>query len=144
YMIWLLLIPAIIIAGFLIVDFQISAPAYKGPKTDHFDGRNFFNPDDHNSKTSRSVFNMLKWADIGNRGEWIQLGDNDIQPSTAGEPPEAPAELQITFINHSTFLIQLNGMSILTDPVWSERVSPYTWVGTKRMRPPGVRFDDLP
>jgi len=35
-------------------------------------------------------------------------------------------------------------VNILTDPVWSKRVSPFTWSGPKRMRPPGLRFGDLP
>lgn len=50
----------------------------------------------------------------------------------------------ITYINHSTFLIQTDSVNILTDPVWSERVSPFSFAGPKRMRPPGIRFEDLP
>jgi len=47
-------------------------------------------------------------------------------------------------INHSSLLLQLEGMNILTDPIWSERASPFTWVGPRRHRPPGVQWDDLP
>jgi L-ascorbate metabolism protein UlaG (beta-lactamase superfamily) len=47
-------------------------------------------------------------------------------------------------VNHSTFLIQVDGINILTDPVWSERVSPFTFTGPRRMRPPGVKFEELP
>ncbi|MCG8372949.1 MAG: MBL fold metallo-hydrolase, partial [Balneolales bacterium] len=50
----------------------------------------------------------------------------------------------ITYINHSTFLIQTDGLNILTDPVFSKRVSPFSFAGPKRMRPPGIRFEDLP
>ena len=47
-------------------------------------------------------------------------------------------------MNHSTFLIQSDGLNILTDPIWSDRTSPVSWVGPRRMRPPGIPFEDLP
>jgi len=53
-------------------------------------------------------------------------------------------ELAITFINHATFLIQVAGLAILTDPMWSGRASPFRRVGPKRVRAPGVPFDELP
>ena len=45
---------------------------------------------------------------------------------------------------HVTFLIQIDGLNILTDPVWSERVSPFTFAGPKRMVKPSINFTDLP
>jgi L-ascorbate metabolism protein UlaG (beta-lactamase superfamily) len=47
-------------------------------------------------------------------------------------------------VNHATVLIQMDGLNILTDPVWSERIGPVSWAGPKRHRPPGIRFEDLP
>jgi L-ascorbate metabolism protein UlaG (beta-lactamase superfamily) len=38
----------------------------------------------------------------------------------------------------------MNEVNVLTDPVWSQRVSPVSWAGPRRHRPPGVRFEDLP
>jgi L-ascorbate metabolism protein UlaG (beta-lactamase superfamily) len=38
----------------------------------------------------------------------------------------------------------MDGMNILTDPIWSERCSPVSWAGPKRRQPPGIRFEDLP
>jgi L-ascorbate metabolism protein UlaG (beta-lactamase superfamily) len=55
-----------------------------------------------------------------------------------------PDDVAITFVNHATFLIQTDGMTILTDPVWSERASPFRRIGPKRVRHPGVAFADLP
>jgi L-ascorbate metabolism protein UlaG (beta-lactamase superfamily) len=55
-----------------------------------------------------------------------------------------PEDIRITFVNHSTFLIRHKGINIITDPIWSERTSPFQWAGPKRMRPPGIRFEDLP
>ena len=53
-------------------------------------------------------------------------------------------EVAITFVNHATFLIQTGGITILTDPVWSDRASPFRRFGPKRVRKPGVAFEDLP
>jgi L-ascorbate metabolism protein UlaG (beta-lactamase superfamily) len=52
--------------------------------------------------------------------------------------------LRVTFVNHATVLIQTDSLNILTDPVWSERISPVAWFGPRRHRPPGIRFEDLP
>ena len=52
--------------------------------------------------------------------------------------------LRITLVNHSTVLLQQRGSNILTDPIWSERVSPLSWIGPRRRRKPGVRIEDLP
>jgi L-ascorbate metabolism protein UlaG (beta-lactamase superfamily) len=38
----------------------------------------------------------------------------------------------------------MDGVNVLTDPVWSDRVGPEPWIGPKRHRAPGVRFEDLP
>ena len=47
-------------------------------------------------------------------------------------------------MGHATLLIQTAGMNILLDPVWSERVSPVTFAGPKRVNDPGIAFDKLP
>jgi N-acyl-phosphatidylethanolamine-hydrolysing phospholipase D len=49
-----------------------------------------------------------------------------------------------TWVGHSTFLIQLESVNILTDPHWGERASPVTFAGPRRMVPPGLAFKDLP
>ena len=67
---------------------------------------------------------------------------SDIRSGAAGA--RGDGRLRITFINHSTTLIQIDGVNILTDPVWSRRVSPVSFTGPRRHRPPGIRFDDLP
>ena len=50
----------------------------------------------------------------------------------------------MTFVGHSTVLIQAEGLNVLTDPIWSGRASPVRWAGPRRHRPPGLRFEDLP
>jgi L-ascorbate metabolism protein UlaG (beta-lactamase superfamily) len=54
-----------------------------------------------------------------------------------------PAKIQITWIGHSTFLIQLEGINILTDPIFNSRSSPLS-IGFERRSPPGIPFDRLP
>ena len=50
----------------------------------------------------------------------------------------------VTWIGHATFLVQLDGVNILTDPHWGLRASPLRFAGPKRLIPPGMRFEDLP
>jgi L-ascorbate metabolism protein UlaG (beta-lactamase superfamily) len=67
---------------------------------------------------------------------------DDVKPSV---PPQAvETGVRFTLVNHSTILVQLPGCNILTDPVWSERASPFSWAGPRRHRKPGIAFDDLP
>ncbi len=55
-----------------------------------------------------------------------------------------PCEIQITWIGHSTFLIQVEGINILTDPIFNGSSSPFEDIGPKRQSPPGIPFDRLP
>jgi L-ascorbate metabolism protein UlaG (beta-lactamase superfamily) len=50
----------------------------------------------------------------------------------------------VTWIGHATALVQLAGVNILTDPVFSDRASPVQWAGPKRWQPPGVALGELP
>ena len=58
--------------------------------------------------------------------------------------PNYPKDAKITFINHSTVLIQTNSVNFLIDPIYSYRASPFQWIGPYRVREPGVEFIDLP
>jgi N-acyl-phosphatidylethanolamine-hydrolysing phospholipase D len=50
----------------------------------------------------------------------------------------------LTWIGHATFLIQLGGLNVLTDPHFSDRASPVSFVGPRRLTAPGLAFEDLP
>jgi L-ascorbate metabolism protein UlaG (beta-lactamase superfamily) len=52
--------------------------------------------------------------------------------------------LRVTWLGHSTTLVEIDGATILTDPIWSERASPSRWVGPKRFHPPPLALADLP
>ncbi|HEU4641281.1 MAG TPA: MBL fold metallo-hydrolase, partial [Gemmatimonadaceae bacterium] len=59
-------------------------------------------------------------------------------------PRARPEELTATWIGHSTVLVQLGGLNVLTDPMWSRRASPFRWIGPSRLTPPGLPLDHLP
>jgi L-ascorbate metabolism protein UlaG (beta-lactamase superfamily) len=120
----------------------LAAPKYKDDNSNHFDGNKFVNPD---RVGNHSYFDVLKWWLSGNdKGVWQRLEKSDVQQFPAPEKSVDPEELHVTFINHASFLLRIDGVNILTDPIWSYRASPYQWIGPKRMRPPGIEFDDLP
>jgi len=50
----------------------------------------------------------------------------------------------VTWIGHATVLAQLGGLTLLTDPIFSQRASPVGFVGPQRHQPPGVALDELP
>ncbi|HEX8410066.1 MAG TPA: MBL fold metallo-hydrolase [Thermoanaerobaculia bacterium] len=116
-----------------------AAPKYRGPKSDHFDGKRF-----HNLQPTRHAGfrDMVKWLTNRDEGKWEKW--REITP--AAPPPRrvAGGELRVTWVNHSTFLIQTENVNLLTDPIWSERCSPVQWAGPKRHHAPGIRFEDLP
>ena len=116
-----------------------TADAVTIPSTvEHFRDGKYFNPGapDHNF---RAAWKWMRNRKPGVWREWI--------PSQPGPKPPMEvegSELRVTWVNHSTVLLQMNGINILTDPVWSERVSPVRFTGPKRHRAPGLRFEDLP
>lgn len=119
------------------VGWHISAPGYSGPTSPHFDGKKFSNQDGFEAKGLLSVF---KWILNRDNGPWTKR----YEVASSVKPVERSPSLIITFINHSTFLIQWNNLNILTDPIWSERCSPFSFAGPQRMQPPGISFSDLP
>ncbi len=121
------------------IGYLLSEEGYKGPVTKHFDGKRFHNPDGQPAQNFGSV---LKYAFTRKPEPY-----KENYETTVRQEPLLPSPTQgtnITFVNHATFLIQVNGKNILTDPVWSKRCSPFQWAGPKRMRPPGVPFEMLP
>jgi L-ascorbate metabolism protein UlaG (beta-lactamase superfamily) len=70
-------------------------------------------------------------------------------PARVDTPPRRPPGLDgdaavVTFIGHSTFLIQTAAGNIVTDPMYSQRAGPFNLFGPRRVRQPAVAFDDLP
>lgn len=92
------------------------------------------------------VFDLIKWR-------W-QRRNKKIPPLESYHFPMAkndPGFLQnnrlentVTWIGHSTLLVQIKGINILTDPHFSKRASPVQWTGPERAVPPGLAMEDLP
>ncbi|WP_342453177.1 MBL fold metallo-hydrolase [Jiella mangrovi] len=111
-------------------------PYYSGPASDHFDGTRFFNPGQ--PSTDRSFKDLWRWRKE-TRAEWPEH-----VPVVPAMPEKRVAGCRATMIGHASVLIQVGGLNLLTDPVWSERASPVSFAGPKRVTQPGIRFGDLP
>ena len=85
---------------------------------------------------------------------WSLLRRSFVRTPERGKPPVRLANdglalrangthPTVTWIGHATLLVQLDGVNILTDPIWSDHVGP-SFFSVKRLVPPGIRFEDLP
>ena len=88
----------------------------------------------------KAAWSMIP-ALIAHRGEGKPKGSIPL----VRKPPAAEAgELNISWLGHATTLIEIDGQYVLTDPVWSERVSPSPTVGPARLHAMPIGLDDLP
>lgn len=128
---------AVAAVGLIAEKLFLAAPKYRGPRSDHFDGDRF-----HNHQSGwQTEGSFVKWQLTKTPTRWPAWVDSEFGPP----PPKRVTDgIRITHINHSTLLIQMDGLNILTDPIWSDRCSPAQWMGPKRHRAPGLRFEDLP
>lgn len=112
---------------------------YDGPISDHYDGARFFLPGQTQDKTQAELW---KWRMAGGKQAWPAHHPSPFRDA----PPERVAGrgLRVTLIGHASFLIQTGGLNILLDPVFSDRASPFGFVGPKRVNPPGIALDGLP
>ena len=122
---------------FLLSAMFFNKPNY--PISDHYDQKKFFNQD--RSIYPHGLFSVLKWKFTSSSEAWPKqiLATKDTPPPQVGN-----RSVRISSVGHATFLIQLQDKNILTDPVWSERVSPFKFVGPKRVSPPGIDLNKLP
>jgi L-ascorbate metabolism protein UlaG (beta-lactamase superfamily) len=116
---------------------------YNGPKSDHFDGERFFDPQ---GVPPRSRRDLLRWRIDRRRGAAKAKWPVWAPSPYADHPPArvADAALRISYVGHASMLIQTAGLNMLVDPVWSKRVSPFRFVGPKRVNDPGIAFAELP
>lgn len=90
----------------------------------------------------RNYRELLKWVASRKPGHiWKKT---KVDPAVPTHQRVDKGHLHVTFVNHSTVLLQIDNLNILTDPIWSERCSPLRFAGPKRYCNPGVNFDDLP
>jgi len=112
---------------------------YDGPASDHFDGTHFF---DRDGVPPRSLFDQLRWHMANDKVPWPAWAPSPF----ADRPPGrvTGSAWRIAYIGHASLLLQTAGLNLLIDPVWSERASPFTFAGPKRVNDPGIAFDALP
>ncbi|WP_414661049.1 MBL fold metallo-hydrolase [Horticoccus sp. 23ND18S-11] len=108
------------------------------PRSDHFNGKTFFQGHHAGALRHRDFW---RWQLTARRKAWPRTVTVPLQP-----PPPRPGadEVVITWIGHASFLLQTPTSNLLIDPVFSERVSPVSWAGPRRVHPPGVALDALP
>jgi L-ascorbate metabolism protein UlaG (beta-lactamase superfamily) len=104
--------------------------------SDHFDGRQFRNPNGMPVQPFTAVPRMLLES-------WTPWPRRIDEPSRR-PPPLDGASAIVTFVGHATFLIQTAAGNVLTDPMYSQRAGPLNVFGPLRARQPAVPFHDLP
>ena len=87
----------------------------------------------------KSFRDFLKWSFTAKRPELVAINSSDewmkLTPSSTD---------YLIWIGHATYLIKKDGLTILTDPVFSNRASPVRFAGPKRLIPPAIPIDKLP
>lgn len=129
-----------LLAGFLSRFTWLRPPRhYRGPVSDHFDGRRFFMPGRPFPHGLPAIIRKL-------REPFPPRWQVPAEPPLFDDPPLTVdgGQLRLSFVGHATMLIQTEGLNFLTDPFWSDRASPMPWAGPRRVVPPGIPFDDLP
>ncbi len=110
---------------------------YNGPASENFDGLRFFNRD--GPVTDRGLRDILRWQTTARRVQWPErVAVEQVTPAA-----RIPG-LRATLVGHATVLVQMGGVNILTDPLWSERASPLSFAGARRVTPPAIAMEALP
>lgn len=118
------------------------APSYTWPAAKpvpaHWDGDAFHNVPE---RSKAGVLAALRWRLFRERPDWPE----DRKDAVFDRPPASVTSgIRVVVVNHASTLVQLDGVNILTDPVWADTIGPVSAVGIDRHLPPGVRFDELP
>jgi len=122
----------------IILGLPFSAHSKQYPKSDHYDGKKFFNPTENQL---HSFWDLIKWKLSAEDNQWPDHIPNKTYPLPVLATDKRAV---VTFINHATFLLQLKDLNLLTDPIFSERASPFRFMGPKRVREPGLKLEELP
>ena len=109
------------------------------PRSDHFDGLRFHNVDPAaRTRPLSEVWTWYRQRDPAPWPKWIANG------ASHAVPPLPDRGIAVTWIGHSTFLLRLAGVTVLTDPVFSLHAGPFGRIGPRRVRAPALALDALP
>jgi len=128
-----------LLIGAVGISYSLSAPGYEGPQSPHFDGKEFRNREAVARPNPLKALAYFATAKLGPWEKWTENTSYPAPPSRVGR-----GDMRVTFINHSTVLIQMDSLNILTDPIWAERCSPFSFAGPQRRRAPGLKLEELP
>ena len=107
-------------------------------------GRKFLNPVETRVGGLGMMFKILPLY-LNNKEERepkTPLGPFRTDTAVYSQPPASG--LRVTWMGHSTMLVEIDGLRVLIDPVWDERASPASWFGPKRFFAAPMRLEDLP
>ena len=132
--------------GLLVLAIAACAPVpgepMPGQPPHHIDG-GFRNPSpDYRRADGWTRFSFLSrrvWQSIVSRRAFTAP-----RAEASRRGPVSAQDAVVTWVGHATVLVELDGVTVLTDPQWSDRASPLSWMGPRRLSPPGIPFDDLP
>src|SRR5207253_1937219 len=104
---------------------EFSGPRWHGRVTDHFDGERFHNQ----TPGDPALADLVRWRRHRAPGAWPDFAD--APPAPAPPIRVTEGELRITFVNHATVLIQMDGLTVLTDPIWGDVAGPVPYIARK-------------
>ena len=112
--------------------------------SDHFNGKIFLNPVPTEMMAPGSFFRIMRkfFQKHPGREPGSPLGPFSVDASIWEQL--VPHACRITWLGHSSLVIETGGKRFLTDPVWYERVSPFKYLGPKRFFQNPLHIDDLP
>jgi L-ascorbate metabolism protein UlaG (beta-lactamase superfamily) len=111
----------------------------------NFDGKKVINPIETDLVwTLGDYWKMISRQLSGGKGGTPKVKLPVVQLDRTAFQTLPECGLRVTWMGHSSLLIEIDGVRLLTDPVWSERCSPSSLVGPKRFHPVPILLEELP
>jgi len=109
--------------------------------SDHYNGTRFYNTPPVEGMSARQLLEHVLSSHSSQPWK-VESLEQEVNPEFSST--HNATDLSVTFVNHATVLLQVDGLVVLTDPVWAQKVGPFSTVGVKRARQPGIAFEQLP
>jgi L-ascorbate metabolism protein UlaG (beta-lactamase superfamily) len=104
----------------------------------HTDGKIYFNPGE---TSARGLRDLIKWKLTSRAARW----PDQVEVIPQALPPAPTADgVVAAWVGHATFVLRTRSATILTDPIFSDRAGPVSWLGPKRVAAPGIDFAAIP
>jgi len=132
----------IILIVISLISWYLGSPPsrFSEPKSsDHYSLGAFSNPWYKGPVPSASFSSLMKWRQESKREPWPEAPADFV----IKQKPPLDKKNFVQFINHATVLFDLEGNRFITDPIFSERASPISYIGPKRHHPTPMKIDEL-